>query len=307
MKIIISTGDRANDLFVWAEKKQKINEKLVVLDGTNKQDVQKFSSMLESISLFETVASLVIHNVELTAELLHLVATYAGNVYIVTTTGKFDFKKVPSEITVLNTKINDAALKERVTQLLRKSNITLDRMALLQLFTHISIEDAYGKAAISPTQLEILERRIAALKLEYGDNTTDLVKDLVSMTKEKVSQWDLLKKLFSTDKHSQFRYFSQLTQQMNLFEIIAMAKTSLFLLLVVMNAHAEHLDNTSIASKLKKNLFYIDSLYKSAQEAGATKDKVYSLITRLMNLELAIKSGKFDDEQFGFDILLATI
>jgi hypothetical protein len=227
--------------------------------------------------------------------------------YVITLVGKFDLKKIPPTITTVTTKIADASLKEKLAQLLRKNGVVLDRIALMQLTAHISLDDGYGKSAISPAQLEILERRITALKLEYGDNTSDLVKDLVSMTKEKVSQWDLLKKLFSSDKSSQQRYFAQLTQQMSLFEIIAIAKTSLFLVLTIINAHAEHLDNTTIATKLKKNLFYIESLYRTAQEVGATKEKLFALITRLMNLELAIKSGKFDDEQFGFDILLATI
>jgi hypothetical protein len=307
MKVIISTGDRASDLFLWAEKKKTVTEKLVIFDGTNKNDIQKFTTTLESISLFEEVQSIVIHNIELTAELISMIGSYAGDIYIVSLAGKFDMKKLPPTITTVTAKIADSSLKEKLAQLLRKNGITLDRITLMQLTAHISIDDGYGKSAISPAQLEILERRVTALKLEYGDNTSDLVKDLVSMTKEKVSQWDLLKKLFSSDKKSQLRYFAQLTQQMSLFEIIAIAKTSLFLVLTITNAHADHLDNTTIATKLKKNLFYIESLYRTAQEVGATKEKLFGLITRLMNLELAIKSGKFDDEQFGFDILLATI
>jgi hypothetical protein len=146
-----------------------------------------------------------------------------------------------------------------------------------------------------------------ALTQVYQEQSATLLKEIVAFTKEPVNQWDLVKKLFSSDKAAQSKYFAQLSQQFNFYEIIGIAKTTLFLIMAILKARQERLDNISIATKLKKSSFYIESLYRTSTDCSITFEKALSLTTRLMNLELSLKSGKFDDEKFGFDILLATL
>jgi hypothetical protein len=306
MKVIIATGDRNSDLYYWQRQKEK-NPAVRIFDALNDREFASFQSLLTGISLFQEHPALALHNATLSDALLASIESYEGDIFIVTLQEKYDLNKLPKSISTQQTKVSETVLKERISGALHSAGLTLDRISLAKLYDHVSVDDVFGKKQLVPSLVEIFIRRLEALRAAYGQDTEPLLKELVTMTKETVSQWDLVKKLFSSDKQSQYRYFSKLLQQSNLFEILGIAKTTLFLLLTILKEKENHLDTTSIASKTKKNVYYIESLARTAQENNVTAAKVLSLITRLMNLELAVKSGKFDDEQFAFEVLLATI
>jgi len=117
----------------------------------------------------------------------------------------------------------------------------------------------------------------------------------------------MLDYLFDKDKIKQHNYFSALTSTVSPFEIIAQIKSILLLSLALLHGSEEGLDSSSIATKLKKHPFYISSLLRTIKGKRIGKEKLFQLISRFMRLENALKSGKFENEKFGFEILLATL
>lgn len=299
MVIVIATGDRESDLLTWHEKRKTIQEPIALYDCSIESELRAFLDTLESISLFSQEKNvLVAHFLDITKPLKQKILSYDGTIILISAKGELPAPSVA--------RISDASIKSELNKLLLDYKIVLDRSSQAKLLAHLSSDDEKGKARLSPLLFNTFKRQVIALTQSEQLEANQLVKEIIDLTKEPVNQWDLLKRLFTYDKKSQLHYFQSLLQQMSVFEILAYAKTTLFLVLCILDGKKNNIDTVSIATKIKKNPFYISNIARTISEEGITSDSAFRLLTRFMNLELSLKSGKFEDEQFGFEVLLAT-
>ncbi len=307
MITVIKTGDRDTDLILLqAETKKLAGKKFLRFDGSNDRELAIALGYLEAISFLPSEQIYIIHNVELTEDLVKRFTSTTETLFLVSPKGKIKPESIKGA-KLLSDAVTDQQIKTKVATLLAKYNINLGRDELLKLYQSITVPNEQGKERLSPLLYGILERRMQALATEDPQESEKLLKDLLSATANQVNQWDILTNLFNPHKDRQHAYFTALIEVLSPYEVISFAKTTVFVALAILHGRKDGIDNTSIATKLGKHPFYISSLAKTISERDITIQKLHRAITRLMNLELALKSGKFDDEQFGLDILLATM
>jgi hypothetical protein len=307
MLTILSTGDRESDLFHWstlASKQPKVKD-IASIDCSSPEGMNKLLRKVETISLLEEEAPVIAHYPELTEELATLLSSYSQDVYILSPTGKLP--KLTTGTKVVTDKISDNQLKALLSETLRELNITVTRDDQVRMYLPLTIEDFMGKEKLSPLRCLTFARQLKTIQGSSPEEAQKLLASLIGLSEGKASQWEILSNLFATQKKKQKEYFGALSLSMSPYEIMSMAKSTLLLVLVILAGKQEHLDSASIAGKIGKHPFYVGSLLRTVQEKGITYEKVQKMLVRFFNLESALKSGKFDDEQFGFEVLLATM
>lgn len=306
MLTVIATGDRESDLYHWTKivEKNPLLKKIPSIDCSTEIGLQTLQQKVETVSLFSDDSPVIANYAELKEEIFTLLIEYSQDVYILTPTGK-----VPksSKITLITEKVTDATLKARIADTLRTIGITPTREELARLYFPLSIEDFMGKEKLSPLRCLTFIRQLRTIEGATPDEAKKLFASLIGVSEGKASQWEILANLFSSQKKKQKEYFSMLTESMSPYEIMALAKSTLLLVMIILIGQHEHLDSASIAGKIGKHPFYVSSLLRTVQDKNITYEKAQKMLTRLFNLETALKSGKFDDEQFGFEVLIATI
>lgn len=307
MLTIFSTGDRESDLYHWSKFLQKHPELKDIprIDCSIPAGVNKLVRKVETISLLTEEMPIIANFIELNEETVALLSSYSQNVYILTPAGKLP--KLDSTVNIVTEKIGDTQLKSLITDTLRTLNVSVSREDLIRMYIPLSTEDFMGKEKLSPLRCLTFVRQLMTIEASTPEDSAKLLTALIGIAEGKASQWEILSNLFSTHKKRQKEYFSNLAQSMSPFEIIARAKTSILLIMVILIGKEEALDSTSISVKIGKSLGYVSSLLRSVQEKSITYDKAHKMLVRLFNLESALKSGKFDDEHFGFEVLLATM
>lgn len=306
MITLISTGDRESDLYHWYAIREKHPElkNLASIDASTPQGAAEFIRKIETISFFGSADIIIAHTVELTPQHIPLLNGYAGKIYLITTVGK-----VPKGLEVKNSfeKCTDQTLKNLIASKLRELSISPTKEDIAKLYYTLSIEECSGKERLSPLRCHTLVRQLSTIAGSSPEEAKKLFSNLIGLVEGKASQWELLANLFTTQKRKQKEYFQSLSEIMTPYEIMSHAKSTLLLVYAIMIGRSERLDSASIASKLGKHPFYISSLLRTVEEKGITLEKVKKTVGRLLNLEMALKSGKFDDEYFGFEVLLATM
>lgn len=306
MLTLIATGDRESDLYHWYEVREKHPELKSVpsIDSSTPQGAAEFARRVETISFFGNTDIIVAHSVEINPQLAHLMNEYTGTIYIITTVGK-----VPKTLQAKSAfdKCTDQMLKNLISTKLRTLSLSPTKEDMAKLYFTLSIEDYSGKERLSPLRCRTLARQLMTIEGSSPEDAKKLFTNLIGLVEGKASQWELLANLFTTQKRKQKEYFQSLSELMTPYEIMSLAKSTLLLVYAIMLGRKDHLDSASIATKLGKHPFYISSLLRTVEEKGITIDKVKKIISRFLNLEMALKSGKFDDEYFGFEVLLATM
>lgn len=307
MLTIIATGDRESDLFHWSsilEKKVLLRD-IGSIDCSTPEGVSKLVRKVETISLLSEEVPIVAHYPELNEEILKLLSSYSQDVYVLTPAGKV--AKTGGKEKLFTEKIGDTQLKALITETMRELQLNVTREDLTRIYAPLTIEDFMGKEKLSPLRCLTFVRQLKTIGGASVDDAQKLLAALIGIAEGKASQWEILSNLFSSQKKKQKDYFSSLTQSMSPYEIMAMAKSTLLLVMIILTGQQEHLDSASIAGKIGKHPFYVGSLLKTVNEKAITYDKAQRMLVRFLNLESALKSGKFDDEQFGFEVLLATM
>lgn len=306
MLTIISTGDRESDLYRWYELKKKLpkHSRMRNFDCTNVQELHKLEQQIDTIALLDESHTLVVHQLALTAVLTSKFEAYSEDVYAISPIGKLP--ELAHSTKVLSEKVTDAILKSAITQELSKFELVPNRDYLLHIYLALTIEDFMGKEHISPTRTLTFLRQMQVLDNTPQPEKQKLFELLIGTTEGKASQWEILDHLFSSSKRRQHEYFMHLGESMSTYEIMALAKSTLLLVLSITSGQQSHLDNASIAAKIGKHPFYVTSIARTISTKGITFEKAYRLVQRLLNLEVALKSGRLDDESIGFGFLLAT-
>ena len=307
MVTIINTGDRESDLY-HHDLLRKVNTTLAhasSIDGSTTEGQHQFLMKLETISLLSEPIPLVVHAIELTDQTAQLLKSYAQDVVIVSPAGKLP--KLDQAFKQITAKVADATLKSLLDEKLRKLHIQVSRDTLIRIYMALTIEDVMGKERLSPLKYLTFERQLESISSDSPDETSKLLESVLGIAEGKASQWEMLTHLFSSQKKTQKQYFAALAETMSPYEIMSMAKSTILLVMAIILGQKEHLDQASIATKLGKHPFYIGSLARSIQNSNITYDRALKVVTRLLNLESMLKSGKFDDEYFGFEVLLATL
>lgn len=307
MVTVIKTGDRESDLVQFAALLSPTEKKHAIqYDCQDQKQLQSALGSLEAISFIPGATIYVLHNLELTKELLEKIVTASETVILVTPTTKLKLQD-NKQIKLISSPVTDQSIKTKIASLLASLHVVLPQTDLLKLYQSITITDDMGKERLSPLLYNTLERRIRALAEDDPVATLKAVQEILSIGITSVNQWDILANLFSANKQKQQAYFSALSEALSPYEIISFCKTTVLTALAILAGKQEHIDNTTIATKLGRHPFYVSSIAKTIMEKELTPAKVLRVCTRLMNLELALKSGKFDDERFGFEVLLATM
>lgn len=306
MLTIISTGDRESDLYRWHDIKKKLprNSTLRSFDGTSEREVSKLLQQIDTISLLNEAYSLVAHQLTLSPMLANKLEMHSENVFVITPVGKLP--KFASTTKLVDEKVTDSAVKSAITHELTKFGVVTQRDDLLHLYLSLTVEDFTGKERISPLSALLFIRQLQILDNLPQPEKQKLFELLVGTTEGKANQWEILDHLFSLSKKKQHEYFMHLSEFMSVYEIMALAKSTLLLVLAITSGQLSHLDNASIAAKIGKHPFYVTSIARTVAAKNITFEKAYSLVRRLLNLETTLKSGKLDDESIGFDFLLAT-
>ncbi len=307
MVTIIATGDRESDLFHWsAIIKQKPDiRSFPSIDASTKEGAAAFLQKLDTISLLAETTPLIVHSLEITEAMLPNILSYGYDIFIISPQGKLP--KLPKEIRVVDEKIGDSYLKSAISDSLRKLSINLDRDQAVRLYIPLTIEDFMGKERLSPLRCMTLLRQIETISGSSPEEANKAFAALLGLQEGKASQWELLGQLFSTSKKKQKEYFAALTEIMSPYEIMSMGKSTLLLVMIILQGRKEGLDAASIAKKIGKHPFYVGSLLKTIDSQRISYERAEKVLARFMNLESALKSGKFEDEQFGFEVLLATL
>jgi len=306
MLTIISTGDRESDLYRWQLlKKNALSfEKLISIDGSTEIGMRQLTQRVETISLLSEITPIVAHHVKLTEDLVKLLVHYEQDVYLLTPEGKLP--TLTSTLKIISEKLTDSRLKSVISRTFEELSLQPTREELIRIYLLLTSEDYVGKERISPSRTLTFVRQVRTLAGTTPDEGKKLLTALLGNIEGKSSQWELLDHLFTPNKRKQKEYFSSLTEIMSPYEIMSLAKSTLLLVLAIIIGQQQNLDSTSIATKIGKHPFYVSFLLRTVSSNRITYEKAYKLSTRLFNLESALKSGRFDDEGFGFDILLAT-
>ncbi|WKZ23721.1 MAG: hypothetical protein QY312_03075 [Candidatus Dojkabacteria bacterium] len=307
MVTILSTGDRESDLFHWFHVKNKLpkEQQLLILHADTETGKAKLLQELNTVTFFSADKIIVAHSVEVTKDIFSLMLSYSQDIYVVSTVGKLP-TKIPTTVSLVKEKIGDATLKSLIDKNLRDLGITSTREELARLYLPLMLEDFGGRERLSPLRCMTLLRQLQAIASEPEQKRPAFFKNILTMQEGKASQWEILANFFSSNKKKQNKYFQSLSETMSSYEIMSFTKSTILLLLVLLQAKREGYDNASMAKKLGKHPFYIDSLLRSAQANSISSERAEKLLLRLFNLETALKSGKFEDEGFGFEVLLAT-
>ncbi|MCC7304507.1 hypothetical protein IT418_03815 [bacterium] len=306
MITVIATGDRESDLYYWTgiTKKDPELKNIPSIDCTTENGLQRLLQKLETISLLSESTPLVCHYPEISETILALFTSYTENIFIISPTGKLP--KLPREITVITEKITDTTLKLLIADTLKKLSIALDRDQTVRLYIPLTIDDYMGKERLSPLRCLTFLRQVETISGSTPEEVQKSFMILLGLQEGKASQWEILAQLFTTNKVRQKDYFVALAETMSPYEIMSMAKSTLLLVMAILKGRQEGIDSASIAKKIGKHPFYVGSLLKTTELQKITYEKAEKILTRLMNLELALKSGRFEDESFGFEVLLAT-
>ena len=306
MLTIISTGDRESDLYRWHSLKEKVRsiEEIISIDGSTEVGLHQLTQRLETISLLTEIAPIVAHHVKLTTELVKLLVNYEQDVFLLTPEGKLPTLNSPHRI--INEKLTDSQLKSVISHSFEQLSFVPAREDLIRIYSLLTSEDFMGKERISPNRTLTFIRQVRTLEGTTADEGKKLLTALLGSIEGKFSQWEILDHLFTPSKRKQKEYFAALTEIMSTYEIMSLAKSTLLLVLAIIVGQEQHLDATSIATKIGKHPFYVSSLLRTITSNRIAYEKAFKLCTRLFNLESALKSGRFDDEGFGFDVLLAT-
>jgi len=306
MLTIIATGDRESDLYKWNEIRANLptGSQYRSFDGTVDVDLQKLRQLIETVTLLAENVTLVIHQIELSEKLVAQLAKHQQDVYIITAAGKLP--KPDKLIKLITEKVTDSTLKSAISHELSKLSLVPEHDSLLRLYLSLTIEDFSGKERISPIKTLTFLHQLQILSDMPLVEKQKLFLLLVGTSEGKANHWELLDHLFTTSKKKQHEYFARLNESMSTYEIMSLAKSSLFLVLAITIGQRDHLDNASIAKKIGKHPFYVTSLARTIASKNITFDKAYKLVSRMLNLETTLKSGKLDDEGIGFDFLLAT-
>jgi DNA polymerase III delta subunit len=306
MLTIISTGDRESDLYWWNELKKKLpkNDKLRSFDCLTEQDTSKLEQRVETIALLEESQTLIVHQPSLTPELAAKLENHTDDVYVITPVGRLP--KLASKVKVISEKITDAGIKSAISRELTKLELAPERDLLLRTYLSLTTEDFTGKEHLSPAKALVFLRQLQILADLPQPEKQRLFELLIGTSEGKTSQWEILDHLFSQSKRKQHDYFRHLSESMSTYEIMALAKSTLLLVLAITSGQQAHLDNASIAAKLGKHPFYVSSIARTISAKNISFEKAHRLVQRLFNLETTLKSGRLDDESIGFDFLLAT-
>lgn len=307
MITIIATGDRESDLYYWAgiTKKQPELRNLTSIDCSTEPGKAKFVQKIETISLLAENTPLVAHFIEISESIYSLIASYAQDMYILSPAGKLP--KMGKEIKAITDKVTDSTLKMLITDTLRKLGIQCDRDQSVRMYIPLTVEDFMGKEHLSSLRCLTFVRQLETISGEKAEEAQRSFNALIGLQEGKASQWEILEQLFSVQKKTQKNYFVALSEDMSPYEIMSMAKATLLLVMIILVGRHEGIDSASIAKKLGKHPFYVGSLLRTIDAQRITYDRAEKVLTRLMNLESALKSGKFEDEKFGFEVLLATL
>lgn len=303
MLIFVSTGERESDLVITRGilEKEKAFNKTISFDCELENELNAFLTETNSIPLFAKSQSFVVHNLKYEKSLDILLSKSELDIIFVSPSGKWKHLKEAAKL--INEPLDEKILKSQISKALKEHSIELDRYTTERIFSMLSTKGYTGKSRLSPLQTEIFIRRINSLE---GADNKKLVEELLDSYGEEVNQWKMLDYLFTTNKLSQIKYFVELSKNINAFELISTLKSSLFLVLAILTGLDSGISAPTIASKLKKHPFYISNIVTTIKDNSITVTRAKNVLTRLMNLELALKSGKFEDEQFGFEVLLAT-
>lgn len=306
MVTLISTGDRESDLYRWQTCKESTPtiQRIASIDCSTDKGTQQLVQRLESISLLANNEPVVAHFPTLTPKLLQLLQTCDDIVFLISPVGKLPAST--AKIRVITEKVTDSQMKSSISQAFATLPISPLREDLIKIYLLLTSEDSIGKERISPLRTQTFVRQLRTLEETSTDEAKKLLEAMLNSTAGKSSQWELLDNLFSASRLKQKKYFSALTEIMSPYEIMSQAKATLLLVLIILTGQQQHLDSTSIATKIGKHPFYVGSIARTIANKNITYEKAYKLATRFFNLESALKSGKFDDEGFGFEVLLAT-
>jgi hypothetical protein len=173
-------------------------------------------------------------------------------------------------------------------------------LTINKILEKTGILDEMGNVYNSPLQAVIITKQIRLLQ-----KNPEQLKELFEADSSFVSQWALLEKLFSNTAE-RMKYFEQLTDTYDVFELLNMIKHNLLLAIPISEALQSRMDTDSIAKTLKKHPFYIKNIATTIQRFSISPSKALSLLTRIIKVESKVKSGELDDAMIGLDTVLAT-
>lgn len=305
MICVIKTGDADSNAYILKNEVIKLYEgkythkKIYYCDEPNQ--FESFLNATQSMSLFATESNLyILHDLKVTAnekKLLSKIET--ENIILVDPSTKVFPKS--ANIKIFDTPLKSYELKriiaDRITKLQLQSIVSAD--AVLQ---SIGMYDVMGNVTYSPIQAEIVLKQIETLAKR---NQTDLIKDFIAK-KEFIDHWQITNMLFA-DKKTRTKYFDELMQISEIYEVLGTIKTNLLLMGVIATALLDHMDDASIAKTLGKHPFFVGNLITSIKRYSLSPSKLSQLLSRFINLEMKLKTGSLDDPELGFSIVIATI
>lgn len=308
MLVIINTKDRESDLILWREYKSKnlSGIPVSVYDCSEESEYQSFTESISNISLFSSTTTdiVIAHNLKYSKDIATAIKNSTNDIILVSPSGRWSAYKAESK--KITTPISENKIKNDISEAITKIGFSKNHLSMPDIYNSVTVKNYSGKNVLSPILADTLLRRISAIDSEDPEKDKKL-EYILSHSAKHINQWKVIDFLFSSHKKEQYTYFSELTKTVSPFELIAQIKSTLFLLRIIKDSLDSGLTSQSIASKLKKHPFYISSLVQTLQKSKMSNKKLEYLVSRFLRLEFALKSGKFEDEYFGFEVLLATI